>query len=360
MPNYITPIGFQDIESVDSLIQGAATNVGGFTINDNFVPEVEDILRKETVLWQLITSKKPAPAATVKKVRKTTRPLVDWANRSDLSSAHTNDPAALVKDVSDPGQDVKAVAGTVRWDHFGRSIAGQQNYPYGNEVSEDTEELLINSARFLEMALFTGDSTVSGNLQFNGLTRQMPSGHTYTADITSSTPDSIVAKLNEVCMRATTDRNIMRKITHIFCTGAGSLKIRDEVGQNILYQNIQEVTAGITVPAIVTANGNIPIVTTPYLNDTAGTNGAPDVIHYWLVDISSIEWYGVYPYGGTQSFDPQIFDITMYISGLPLVERRMALIYGTLYAKNRGQGIYRLDVSVPNGTVWNTASEILI
>jgi len=34
----------------------------------------------------------------------------------------------------------------------------------------------------------------------------------------------------------------------------------------------------------------------------------------------------------------------------------MVICYGTLYAMNRGDGIWRLDISAPAGTAWNYAA----
>lgn len=354
-------VGFQEFDTTETfLTQAAATNLGGFTLNQDFAPEVEDILRDETVLWQMLLNKKAAPAPTVKKIRKNARPTVGFTNRSNLAGARANSHAATANDLSDPGQEVKAIAGTIEFEHFARSMADQQGRPYGDEVADETAELLVNCGRFLEMSLFAGDAEAGDGLEFNGIDRLLPpQGHIVTADITTDNPDSIVSKLNEICLRASTDRNKLRKITHIFCTGSGALKLRDEVGQAVLYQNLREVVAGHEVPGIVTANGIIPIITTPYLNDIDG-GANHDICRYYPLDLSTLEWNGVYPFGGDKTFEPQIFDITNTINGLPLVEKRMVLIYGCLYAKNRGEGIYRLDVSVPAGSVWNTAEEVLI
>lgn len=356
-------MGFQDPGITQSfLTQAAATQEGRYTVQQDYDPEIEDILRKETMMWQLITSKKPANAAIVRKIKKANRPTIGFVNRGDLSGVYDNPNLPPSKDLSDPGQEVKALAGSIQFEHFGRSLADQQGRPYGDEVAEETNDMLINAARFLEMSLFTGDADAAGGLEFNGIDKQTPTSpsnnHVFTANITTATPDSIVDKLNEIVVRATNDRNVLRRITHIFCTGAASLKIRDEVGQQHLYENRQEINAGIRVPGIVTPNGILPIITSPYINDLDGGAGN-DVCRFYLIDIDSLEWRGVYPFGGVKTFQPQLFDITNTINGLPLVEKRMCLMYGTLYAKNGGEGIYRLDVTVPPGSVWNTSSEVI-
>jgi len=351
-----TEVGFQTVESTQQfLIQGEATNVGGFTVNQDFDPEVEMYLRKNTILWQLIQNKLPANAPTVKKIQEGALPNVGFINRGSLAAAKVaplqNTQTATQNDLSDPGQEVKAIAGTIQFNHFGRSMSEQQGMPYINTVAEETRDLLVAMAREIEMNLFKGDATVNP-LSFNGLDKLMHSGNIVTCDVTDADPDNLTEVINRTITRATTDRDIMRRITHIFCTGAGSLQVQKEVGQALFYQNQSEITPGFKVPGIMTSNGMIPIVNTPYINDLDGGAGS-DIMRIYLVDLDSIEWRGVYPHGGKETLEPQIFDITQFVNGDPLVEQRMALIYGTPYAKSRGRGIWRVDCAVEPGTVWN-------
>lgn len=349
----VNEVGFLNSDVTESfLTQAVATNLGGFTINQDFDPEIEDYLRDNTVLWRLIENKKPAPAPIVKKIRKNLRPNVGWTGRSELQNAIVNVHANTALDLNDPGQEVKAIAGIIEFDHFARSMADQQGRPYLDEVAEETDDLLVMCTRFLEQALFTGDAALTGNTQFNGIDKLIPLSNIFTANITGNTPDSLVGKITEIYMRATSDRNYMIKPTHILCSSAGALKIRDEVGQSLLYHNLQEIVAGIKVPGIVSPNGILPIVTSPYINDIDGGTGT-DTVRFYIVDLSSIEWNGVFPYGGKKTFDPQIFDITATSNTIPLIEKRMVLLYGCLYAKNSGRGLYRLDVTVPSGTAWS-------
>lgn len=352
-------VGFKTIEETQKfLVQAEATNVGGFTVNQNFDPEVEMYIRRETVLWQLIKNKLPAEAPIVKKIREGALPTVGAVSRGNLSAAKNapllNSETATQNDLGDPGQEVKAVAGTIQFNHFGRSMSEQQGRPYGNQVAQETRDLLVAMARYLEMSLFIGDATANP-LEFNGLDHLLPGSNVVTIDLTDDqNPQRLTDTINRTITRATSDRTIMRKITHAFCTGAGSLQVQSEVGQAVFYSNVSEVVPGFKVPGIMTSNGMIPIVNTPYINDSDGGAGN-DVIRTYLVDIDSLEWRGVRPYGGEDSYEPQIFDITQFINGNPLVEQRMALIYGTLYGKNRGNGIWRIDATVPPGSVWNVS-----
>ncbi len=353
-----TPVGFQDATTTESfLTQASATNLGGFLINQDYAQEIEDFRRKETVFWQLIQNKVPAPAPIVKKIRKNAFLNVGFVPRSNINATNTpaNTPVTNQPDLSDPGQEVKAIAGTLEFEHFARSMQLQQNRPYEDTIAEETADLMTSLYRFLDMQLYSGNANAPGNLQFNGLEYLIPAtGNVFTASRMGATPQSVATKIDEVVTRAATDRNVLKKVTHIFCTGAGALQIRKEVGDNRYYTNQTEITAGIQVPSVITSVGTLPIVTSPYLNDIDGGAGN-DTIRYWLVDMDTIEWNGVFPFGGENSYEPQIFDISTTINGLYLVEKRMILMYGTPYAKNSGQGIFRLDLEVPTNSIWQTA-----
>lgn len=354
--------GFKDFSETEAFInqsiQATASNLQGFTVRDDFDDEIDDFLRENTILWQLIKNKKEANAATVKKISKDRRPQVGFVDRSNLTGANANTMTQTQKNLSDPGQDVKALAGTIEFEHFARSLHEQQGRPYGDEVAEETEDLLINGARFLEMSLFTGDAAADP-LQFNGIDKLIHPANIFTADITGSNPDLISTKLNEMCVRASSDRNIMQMPNLILGTGAASIKLQEEVGQAVYFNNKSEVVPGVHVPGILGPKGIIPVVQTPYINDLDGGAGN-DVIRIYLIDINLLEWHGVYPFGGSKTLNMQIFDVTNYISNRPLVEKRMALMYGCLYARNMGRGIWRLDVTVPSGSVWNTSAEVLV
>lgn len=357
----IEGFGFQSVEAaqniLQTMIQANATNYGGFTVREDFEDTIIRYLRKETILWQMLR-KRPAGAAVVKKIREGSLAQVGFVNRSNLSNSFMNDPQRTANDLSDPGQEVKAIAGCVEFGHFDRSLHEQQNKPFNDVVSDDTNNLLVSIARTIEMGLFLGDATADP-MQFNGIDKQMaPYGHVFEIDLTGVEPDDITQKLCEIVVRATTDRNILRRISHIFCSGAGTVQLTNEVGQAILYQNQTEIVPGVKVPAIMTQNGTTPIVPTPYIQDLDGGAG-PDIIRFYLIDLDSLEWRGVYPLGGEKVFEPQMFDVTQFLSTVPMLEKRLGLIYGTLYANNRGEGIYRLDVKVPSGTVWNNADPAL-
>lgn len=344
-------IGFVDPQVIQqSLIQANATNIGGFAVRQDYMSVIGDYRYKNTELWRRIDNKVPAESPIVQELRRTNMPTVGFAPKGNLAANSANAPIPL--NYTDVGQEVKAIAGRIQCEHFGMSMAQQQGRPYGNQMNRDTEDLILATLRFLERNLFLGDATADP-LQFNGLIKQMPpADHVFTADITSANPDAIHDKLDEVCMRSAMRPNSLleHRPTHIFCSGAGARLLTKEVKQLQLYHNVKEISPGVIVPTILTAYGYVEIVPTPYLQDISGTSG--DVISFYLVDLRNLEWHGVVPYGGKNSFEPQIFDLSYVVNGLPTLNERLIVMYGTPKAKNGGEGIYRLDVTAPSGSIF--------
>jgi hypothetical protein len=227
----------------------------------------------------------------------------------------------------------------------------QQNRPYYDEIATDTDDMIMECWRFIEMSLFSGDADTDP-LSFNGMESQMtlPS-HIWEINTTGTQPQRIWEIINEIVMRAATDRNVLRRITHIFMTGAAFVTLQRELGSSqIRFGDEKEIIPGYTVPSIMTGAGELPIVTSPYLQDLADVNGN-DILRVYLVDINAVEWHYVRPYGGKDSPDPQIFDVTMYLANEPLVTERQLIMFGTPYLKNNG--IWRIDVRAPRGSAWN-------
>lgn len=366
MPEIVMHPEMRSLEDVDNtIIQARASLLNGTLYNDDFLPEIVDALKSECPFWEMIPrkNKRYATSPKIQKIHKTARPTVGMVDRQDLSGAVNNPQGVALKDLSDPGQDIKALCATIEFTPFERSISIAQGHPFGDEMAELTDDMITSMCRFLEILFYQGDAATNP-LEFNGLEQLIPDDgdHVFTADITTDPPDSIITRLNEIIARANGSRNIRRKITHIFCTSAGALQLNREIELQRFYYNTSKVTAGIQVPNMVGPIPNIPnipIVTSPYINDIDGGAGNDRCIFY-LMDIDSLEYYGLPPVGGTKKLEPQIFDITQTLSGRPLVTKRMALMYGCLYPNNRGESLYKLEVTVPPGTVWNTAAEAII
>lgn len=346
-------------EIADSmLIKAQATNIGGFTVNQDLQKMVVDYRRKNTYFWQML-EKLPARNPKIQEIRRNTFPNVGFVDRNDLSTTPVNDIASIPADLSDPGQDVKAIAGLLNVTHFGRSMEFAQGSIYGDSVAQDTDDLIVSVYRTLEKYLFTGDASAGGGTQFNGLAylASPDAENSYALDYTVANPTKIVQKLEEITTRVANHSFWNHRITHIFCSAGGYELIRKETeNRNTLFNQV-EFTPGVQVPAINSAMGNVPLLTTPYLFDVIGTGSTPvDTITYYLVDDSTLSWRGLAPFGGVDTFEPQIFDVSNIVNGVPLLEKRFVLLYGTPYARNRGKGIYKLVVTAPSGSGFYAAS----
>lgn len=325
---------------------------GGRTVNLLFLNEIADIRRKETVLWDLIT-KKAANSPIIKQARRDVFPTAGAINGHDLSTVATSGVTDTDLNLSDPGQEIKAAGGQVRNSHLQESLSRQQGLPFGNQFAEDTVDVIANTYRWLEEKLITGNATTAP-LEFNGMLAQMPSGNVLPAvtitSVGAGTP--ISNALNRAALLIQNgSKNIRIKPTHILTSATGAWLLQTEWQNQIVYQNVSSVVPGVSVPGIM--NGTVPIVQSSFIRDVDGGAGT-DTVRYYLVDMNMIEWHGVMPMGGSEDpstgLEVQIFDTTTYLAGQNLVESRMALIYGTLFAKHVGAGIYRFDVTVPSGT----------
>lgn len=334
--------------------QAAATNIDGFTCRTDYMDMIGKYLRRNTIFWPLLRKEK-AEADVVREILEAQLPSTGFFSKTSMNPPE-NAPSAQSNDLSDVGQEVKAGGGLIKISHYGRSLATQQGQPWGNQLAQKTENLIVATSQTLERTLFAGNAT-SSPLQFNGIQRQMAAGHAFTGDISAG--DSVVKKLRAIARLAVNDESIVRNITHIFTSGLGLQLIEDEVETKLEYHNMDNIRPGLKVPAIITQGSNqgepTPIVTSPYLRDTDAGGAGTDTVHFWLVDMNLLCWKGVVPYGvqDTSSqnvYNPQIFEIASAASPY-LIDSRLCLFYGTLYAKNRGQGIYKLSMTVPANTV---------
>lgn len=340
--NIETAEGFYDI-------QAAATALDGSIVMSDFNKVVSNYLRQTTVLWPLLR-KEPAEADVVREIAIDSQPLTGFFSKIDL-----NPPEGLMDahNLTDPGQAVKAGGGAFRVGNYWQSLYEQQGRPYGDIYNDQTTALIRSTGRTLESALFVGNATTNP-LQFNGLGQQMAAGHAFTADTTAN--DSVIDKIQGICNLAIDDPVRLGAVTHIFTSALGLRLIQREAQQQVQYVDLENIRVGLRVPGIITQASKqgepTPIITSPYIRDI--DNGAnPDEVVYWILDMESIVWKGVYPHGGERTFEPQVFDVSTYTgSAYPyLLEKRFCLFYGTLYCRDRGRGVWKLTVKVPSGMV---------
>lgn len=334
-------------------VQAVTTNLDGFTVRNDFTDIVQRFIakREKLVFWPLLR-KRWATSDPVRDPKEGDLPAAEFVAKATLNPT-PNAVTAGQMDLSDPGQAIKALSGILQFGNFAHSLYAQQGMPFGDLVAERTDKMIVRGLRILEQTLFTGDATAN-TLSFNGLINQMSSGNVHTCNLTGSTPDSLIAKLRSLVRLITDQGSFTYKPTHIMTNGLGLELIEKEA---LATQNLQsfgpalDVVPGISVNTLRTQVGDLPIVTTPYLPNIDG-GASTDTVRFYLVDMNHISWRGVKPYGGVETYDPQIFDISTYTANgdAYLLQKRQMVCYGTLYVEQVG-AVYRLDVTVPSGTV---------
>jgi hypothetical protein len=351
--------GFVGLEAAQNqfngLLQATATNMREFTVRQDYLPEIGDYLRRDAPLWSRLR-KEPAPADLVQEIRRTALPVIGFSNKQDLATGPSQPTgnARNRNDLSDPGQQVKALSGFIDWSHYARSLALQQGNPYGDQVAQDTDDMIAAAARLLELTLWRGNAATAP-LEFNGILTQRPAGNTFTLDLTDTNEERTLGNMLIECIaRIVGSRRIARRVTGVFCSNCGYNLVQREVEAKRLFTEVSEVTPGLNVPGIRTGQGVVPIEPSSYIDDEPGDGvGGGDLLRFIFLDIDKLRWMGVRPMGGLDTFDPQVFEITQFLDGVPLTEKQMLLIYGTLYAMNLGDSIWSLEVTVPAGTAWN-------
>jgi len=329
-------------------IQAIATAMDGFTVIDDFEPIVREYLRKTTVFWPLLR-KEPAYADNVREIIEGPEPQTGFFDKNATNPVE-NPTNLAAHDLTDPGEFIKAIGGVISFSPYSRSLYRQQNRPYGDTVAKRTSDLIVSAVKTLERSLFVGDATANP-LEFNGLEKQINPANIYTASIVAG--DSVVRKLRPLARLIVSNENILRNVTHIFTTALGLELIEQEVTTHLDYTNLDEIRPGLRVPGIITQGDTqgkpTPIITSPYIRDGATT------VPFWMLDMNTLVWKGVIPEGGRDTFNPQVFEVSDYTFGATptyLVNKRMSLNYGTLYAsKACGGGVFRLDVTVPASMV---------
>lgn len=334
-------------------IQAAATAFDGFIVQQDYDRLIKKYVRENTVFWQLLR-KQAAEANIVREILETpaTAPQVGFVNKSTLNPT-VNTANANNYDLTDVGQEVKAVGGLFSVNHYAQSLYRQQASPYGDIIARKTDRMLIAVAKTLERGLFNGNATTNP-LAFNGLSAQMPTANRRTIDITAG--DSIVNALRGIVRFASNNEELLLDTSHIFTSGLGVELMCEELDQKLQYHNLDIIRPGFSVPTLNTqSGGSLPVITSPYIRDAVipADGGAPayDEVTFYLFNLDDISWRGVVPFGGKSTFEPQIFDVSRYVDGPTplLLEKRMAMIYGTLYVGNRGQSLFELKVRIPAG-----------
>jgi len=354
---YATPTGPGGLVQPGFMeIQANAIPLDGFIVRDDFIPVIRRYVREETTFWQLIKKVK-AQTDVIKEIIEpsSTAPAAGFVDRVSLNPP-ANSPSLQNYDLSDPGQQNKAIGGVLPFPHYTRSLYSQQGRPYGDTVARKTERLLVETLLVLERSLFVGDATTNP-LAFNGIENQMPLANVASIDIRLG--QSVVTALRTIVRRAISNEFELRTITHIWTSALGIQLIETETDARLAYRNMETIRPGLQVPMLVTQAGTLPLMQSPYIRDTKIIAPAPDPrdeVVFYLLNMKDIEWHGVVPEGGKDTLEPQIFDVSKQevVGPSPSpyqLEKRMTLMYGTLYVYNRGRSMYKLVVKVPAGMI---------
>ena len=349
--------GFQSRQQMQQ-IQADAVAYDGFCVRQEYDSVVGRYLRNadDIVLWPLLR-KMPAEADYIQELVENDDPAVGFMQKNTLVAVENPTTYAAIEPL-DGGQRVKALGGVITLGYYAQSLWEQQGKPYGPQLAMKTDKEMSATLKALEKCLFRGNATANP-LEFNGLEYQMATGHNFVRDIAGG--QKIANLLRGVCRLAISDETILRGVTHIFTSALGIEMIEHQTDAQMQYVNLERVTPGLKVPSINTQRGITPMLTSPFIQDTPADATAGrdyDLVHYWLLDLNQLSWRGVIPKGGTPgNFNPQIFDATQfgYHAGLEhyMVEKRFILQFGTLFAGNGGQSIWKLSIKVPAGTIGN-------
>jgi hypothetical protein len=225
-------------------------------------------------------------------------------------------------------------------------------------VAKDTQDILVSACQLLEETMYRG-SEADNPLSFNGLISQIPANtatyqNSVVHDLTEPDAERLSTFIPKFIAKISGRRNPAVRVTHCKTSAAGAIWIQTEWSEaRINLSEVENVLGGRTL-GIYGANGIIPIDSTPFIFDRSPAGANYDEVDYWFIDDEQWIWQGVYPYMGAQTFEPQLMDVSsMGPNGQPLTDKRLLIMYGTPYAKNRGAAIHRLTVRLPRGSAWN-------
>jgi len=354
----LSRVGFKSKIKFDEVL-ASAQDVGGFTVRQDYLSTIRNHIRRNTVFFPLLR-KEPTLFELVKELREASHPEAGFFDKAkpsapELPETPSDHPTSDVSTDPDRGQLVKAAGGVIATNHFGRSLLRMQgNNPYGvDQRVKKKNDLIVSTVKTIERACFRGDASANP-LSFNGLGLQMAMGHSFVADTRLS--HVVYKKVRSVVRLAVSDETIDREITHIFTSCLGLELIEEEMDAKLSNVNLDEVRPGLKVKALNT-QGDVqgeptPLIPSPYIRDRVNAEGEGE-IDFWLVDMRTLSWRGVFPEGGMEGvYEPQVLEAVYYSDDSEyLVDKCICLIYGTLYAENRGQGIWRLTVKVPKSKI---------
>lgn len=317
-----------------------------------------------SAIWAMGVTKRLARQATITEAKRDSYVSVGPVDRDNLAGLVPQNRPDVDLPGADSGEDIKSVGGIIEYSDFGNSLQRQQQEIYGNLYEENIfvgkDELYTGYVREMNRQLVSGNAA-SNPLEFNGIQRLVPSSNIVPFDSTSAESSNILVHMamRSVITKASSDRNIDRKIDFIIGSLVGHNYILNQMDQNnVLYnRDNSSVVPGINVTHINVFGREIPLTSDKWIDDIPGaTNSDPDTLVYYLYGKKNLQWHGVIPFGKRiqktlMDFEPHITEIYVTTPEVPFLKQEACLSYGALYAANAGRDLYRLEVTVPPGTI---------
>ena len=346
-------------EKQGQLMQAMATPFQNFVVQTDFEDIIGNYLRMESPFWTSLI-KVAAKGDVVKEAVVNSLPAVSFTNKLDLASGAVQPPGNR-RGFDDPGQQVKAIVGFLNYSHYARSLVTQQGNPYGDAIAEDTQAILVSACQLVEESLFTGNATTNP-LSFNGLINQIPANTTdyqnsTVLDLTDLNADRLSLALPQQIARIMSRTNPKVTIDEVWTSGSGISQIETEWSAARINLSEVENVLGTKTLGIRGPKGIIPVNSSAWIRDRRPAGVEYDEVDFWFIDKEQFVWEGIYPYMGAQSFEPQLMDVSSIgPNNQPMTDKRMLVMYGTPFAKNRGRSIHRLTVRCRRGLAWNIAA----
>jgi len=240
-------------------MEAAASFGNGFVIVDKYDPEIVDLTRKGGVLGQRINPK-PATGNPSRYVQQ------NAIGSAQFSDAHTLAYTPYNANRGEGSLMIKAITGSVDFGMLDIEVQAQQNI-FASLVAHDIQDMISAMLTARDKNIWNGSDTsltTPTTIEFVGLKTQI----TNTASV--ATDESIIASLRTKIAAMCANTTLIVRPTAIYVNPL----LLDFMEQEVMtypqmFKDVlakeTEVIPGISVPAIRTAAGIIPIVPDPFL-----------------------------------------------------------------------------------------------
>lgn len=291
--------------------------VNGGIIVPEFQSTIVDLLRRQGVLGQKLKYV-PATGSPSRYFEQTARSAGAFSDKQTLTST-AGGPTRVERSLA-----IKALTGRITYGLFDQETVKQQNQ-FEYLKAKDLNDMVTGILTTHQKALWTGTDTVNGGLTGNGdtleyvgIVKQITKTAVMIAEGASIT-DGL--RLEVAKLMADVDSAFNPSIIYVNPLLMNLIEVEVAQSKNNTMAKV-EVIPGVTVNAIMTAAGLLPIVVDPYLaNNQLG--GAPTAgkTHYTFVimDDSLLEYHYIGAAG------PRVFQLGTTQS---LIEDYIGVMFG--------------------------------